>query len=347
MDFENSIFLFGLFALIPLLAAFGIAVYWRRKTLQKFADQDFWTMLMPRRSASRKALRFTFSLLALAAIVVALANLRSGTKKEMVKRQGADIVLAIDVSRSMLAEDQKPNRLEVSRLFATKLIRQLQGSRVALVVFAGTANLQMPLSADARAAQLYVNLLNTDLASRQGTAIGDALDLSMRALDAGAGEEVSKSHQAIIMITDGETHDENSRQALESLNEQGIKLFTVGVGSPKGARIPNLINGRAVGHKKDKDGNIVLSKLNEPMLEQLALGADGRYFHISGGNQAVRDIMDEIDRLDHLESEEEYEFTEYKRHFQVFLGFALFFLLLDYLISDRKTGWLQKLKVFE
>ncbi len=341
LDFEHDRWLYLLFGLIPLAVLSIYAGLWRRKALLRFGDSALTGPLMPARAKGRKALRFVLQLLALAAIVLALANLRMGSKKEMVKREGADIMLAVDLSRSMLAEDIRPNRLDRSKFFISQLLRELRNDKVGLVVFAGNAYLQMPLTVDSRAALMYLNILDTEVIPRQGTAIGEAINLTIEAFEEGQGPAGKTKSRALIIITDGENNEGEAVEAAAKAAENGITVYTVGAGTPKGAPIPITSRSGITDYKKDQDGNIVLTKLNEEMLRQIAVAGNGEYYHISGGSQAIKDIAASLDKLD-KETGESYEFTDYRKHFPVFLAIALGFLLLEFLLTDRAAGWWKK-----
>ena len=344
LNFEHISTLWLLLLIGPLVALFLLTWFWRRRARNRFGDPDLMQDLLPHFSGRRKMIRFVLILLAFVGVVLGLANLRMGSRKEIVQRKGADVEIAFDLSRSMLAEDVRPSRLSRAKLFASKLLKEIQGDKTGLVVFAGNAYLQMPMTVDASAAQLYLNILDTDAVPRQGTAIGDAIQMAMEAFDQGAAEG-SHEHRAIVVITDGETHKEEAIAKAAEAAEAGITIFTVGVGTTVGGPIPIPI-GSGYNYKKDRSGNIILSKLNEDMLRDVAEAGGGEYFHISGGNQAIRDIGRLLTELE-KETGESYTYTAYRKHFQVFLAIALGLLLMEFMISDRRAGWLQRLQPFD
>lgn len=341
LDFEHREWLYLLFGLIPLTGLFAWAMYRRRVNLRRFGDPVLLRDLMPDRSSGRKVFRFILQALALAAIVLGLANLRMGARKEKVQREGADIMLAVDLSRSMLAEDLRPNRLDRSKFFISQLLKELRNDKVGLVVFAGHAYLQMPMSVDSRAALMYLNILNTEVIPRQGTAIGDAIELAMEAFEQGQGPAGKSKNRALVIITDGENNEGDAVEWARKAAESGITIFTVGVGTPKGAPIPVSSRAGSTDFKRDQDGNIVLSRLNESMLREIAVAGNGEYYHISGGGQSIKDIASSLDRLD-KEIGESYEYTDYRKHFQVFLSIALALCILEFLLSDRTATWWRK-----
>lgn len=346
LNFEHGQWLYLLLGLIPLAGLFLFGMWQRKRNISRFADTEMVKALMPHRSQRRKVVRYSLLLLALASMVIGLANLRMGSRKQRVNRTGADVMIAFDLSKSMLAEDLKPNRLSRAKIFASKLLKELYNDKVGLVVFAGHAYQQMPLSVDARAGQMYLNILDTDGIPVQGTAIGEAISLCMEAFDKGESEaEKSSTNRVLIIITDGENHEDAAIEMAKEAADNGITIFTIGVGTPKGAPIPVIKRGRAVDYKKDKEGSIILSKLNEGVLQEIAAVGNGAYYHLTGGTQAIRDIGQEVERLG-KEIGENYEYTEYKKHFQVFLAIALGLLLLEFLISDRKAVWFGGIKLF-
>ena len=338
LDFEHDRWLYLLLGLIPLLGLFVASMWRRQKALRQFGNATLTAPLMPARSSGRKVFRFFLQMLALASIILGLANLRMGSKKEMVQREGADIMLAVDLSRSMLAEDLRPNRLDRSKFFISQLLKELRNDKVGLVVFAGNAYLQMPLTVDSRAALMYLNILNTEVIPRQGTAIGEAISLAIQAFEEGEGPAGKTKNRAMVIITDGENNEGDAVELAKKAAESGITIFTIGVGTPKGAPIPISSRNGSIDYKRDQDGNIVLTKLNEEMLREIAVAGNGEYYHISGGNQSIKDIASSLDRLD-KEIGESYEFTDYRKHFQAFLGIALVLLVLEFLLTDRAALW--------
>jgi Ca-activated chloride channel family protein len=344
LDFEHDHWLYLLFGLIPLLLLFAATAWWRRKALQQFAEPRMVSSLLKDHSATRKGLRFFLVLLALASLILALANLRMGAKKQTVQREGADIMLAVDLSRSMLAEDLRPNRLDRSKFFIAQLLKELQNDKVGLVVFAGNAYLQMPLTVDSRAALMYLNILDTDVIPRQGTAIGEAIGLATEAFEQGQGPAGKTKNRALIIVTDGENNEGDAVELASQAAEKGIAVFTVGVGTVKGAPIPIPSRYNIVDYKRDQSGNIVLTKLNETMLQEIAAAGNGKYYHISGGTQTIKDIATALDQLD-KQTGESFEYTDYRKHFQVFLAIALFLLIVEFLLTDRAAAWWKKLNL--
>jgi Ca-activated chloride channel family protein len=342
MRFEHPEYLWLLSAIVLLVIFYLFARSKRKKQIASIGDLYLVKQLMPDKSASRNGAKFILLLFALAFLVVGLANPQVGTKQETVMRKGVDIIIALDLSESMLANDIQPFRLEKAKMFISKLLNKFQNDRVAFIVFAGNAYLQMPLTVDYSAFDLYLKNVDTKLLPTQGTAIGEAIQLAEEAFDAG-----EKKHKALIIISDGESHDEDAIQKAKEANKNGTTIFTVGVGTPKGAPVPVLNQfGQEIGRKKDNDGSIVLSKLNEKMLQEIALVGGGNYYRLSGINEEVKDIMSNISKMETKEIEEQV-YTDYEDQFQFFLFFALILIVIELFISTKKSRFWSKLKIVD
>lgn len=226
-----------------------------------------------------------------------------------------------------------------------QLIDKLAANKIGLIVFAGNSYVQMPLTRDARAALMYLDGITTGSVPTQGTAIGSAIETAMKEFEAG-GEDDDRKGRAIIIVTDGESHDENAVEMAKQAAEQNIKIITLGVGTPEGAPIPIRKNGMIDGFKKDRAGNVVLTRLNEPLMSNLAAEAGGEYRNIAQGKQVVSDVYAVIDSLDKTK-DGDYVFNDYANHFQLFLGIGLLFLVIEYLLSDKKPDWVKRIKLFE
>lgn len=333
--FEQEIHLYALVILPILLVFFMIAWNARKKALQRFGNNSLLVQLMPRVSKYKHGVKFVLLMIALAFLIVGWANPQWGTKKEKVKRKSADIFIALDVSRSMMTEDVRPNRMERAKVFAQKLIQGLQGERLGTIIFAGNAYLQMPLTTDYSAAQLFTKSANPNMAPSQGTAIVDAIDLAEQSF-----AEDAQHHKALVIITDGENHDQEALERAQEARENGLLIFTVGVGTTEGGFIPTVVNGR-LDYKRDKTGNPVRSSLNTEMLQDLANAGDGVYFNLNENSDAVIAALQEsIDRLEKKEMEQRV-FNEYESYFQYFIALALLFLMIEFMISYRKNKLLE------
>ena len=339
MQWEHVTYLYGLLVIPVLFMLFLLALRIRSRQMRRWGDQLLVQRMMEHFSLSRRWWKTILSLLALACFILALANLRMGSKREKVQAQSSEVIICFDVSRSMQAEDVKPDRLSRARILASQIIESLSGNKVGLIVFAGKAYVQMPLTVDSRAALMYLNTVNTDMVQTQGTAIGEALTAAKLVFDNGG--EISGNNRAVILITDGESHDEDAPNAASELADMGVHIITIGVGTEKGAPIPMERNGGS-DFKKDNQGNIVLSKLNESMLEELSNTGNGFYMNLSQGRAVVQQVEKEVSGLD-KDSGQEYTFVEYRNHFQVFLLAGILLLLLEMLISEKGNKIIRRL----
>ena len=345
MGFEKPDILFLLLVLPLMLIMYWLYLRWRAATIRKIGDAALVTELLYRDSNKRRWIKYILQTLAVAFIIIGLANLRQGSKKEKVSGESAEVIICFDVSNSMMAEDVKPNRITQAKFTASQLIERLAANKIGLIVFAGNSYVQMPLTRDARAAMMYLNTINTGSVPTQGTAIGNAIETAMLAFEEG-GEKDDKKGRAIIIITDGESHDENAVEMAKKAADANIKIITLGVGTSAGGPIPLRRNNNVEGFKKDRNGNIILTKLNEQMLNELATDADGMYKNIAAGRQVVEDVYDTIDALDKTK-DDDFEFTEYANHFQLFIGLGLLLLVIEFLMTDKKPRWVEKITLFD
>lgn len=345
MAFEHPYILSLLFAIPVLIGVFLWYLRWRKHTITKVGDNELVLQLMDNPSQVRKWVKFCLLLGAFTCIVIGLANLRVGMKKEKATNANAEVIICFDVSNSMLAEDVKPNRLGQAKFAAAQLIDELAANKIGLIVFAGSSYVQMPLTRDARASLMYLDGISTGSVPTQGTAIGSALELAMMAFEEG-GESDADKGRAIIIITDGESHDENAVDMAKKAAAANIKVITLGVGTSEGAPIPVRKNGMVEGFKKDRQGNVVLTRLDENLMAELAEAADGEYRNIGDGKKVISDVGTIIDGLDKT-FDGEYVFNDYANHFQLFLGLGLLLLVIEYLLSDRKPEWVKKVKIFD
>ncbi len=338
--FEHPEFLYFL-GIIPLMILiFILVVIVRRRSLKKFGDPDLIERLMPDASKYKAVVKFSILMAAFLFFGIALANPQWGSKKESIKRKSSDIFIALDISRSMMAQDVRPNRLERSRQFIQKLIDELKGDRIGLILFAGNAYMQMPLTTDFSAAQLFVRSADPSLAPTQGTSITDAIKMAESSFD-----EKNQHQRALIVITDGENHEEEAIKEAASALDKGMLTFTVGVGTASGAPIPVFQNGRNT-YKADKQGRQVISKMNENLLLEVAKAGGGKYYNIISGDGVIDAVRDRINRMEKQEFEQR-NFSAYESYFQYFLAVGIFLLLLEFLISFRKNNWLRDKDIFK
>ena len=333
---------FYLLSIIPFMVIVYILIQvWKKKTQKKFATSDLLKRLAPDKSSFKAALKLIFIMLGISFLVLGLVNPKIGTKLETVKREGVDIVFAIDVSKSMLAEDIAPNRIEKGKRLVSEIINQLASDRIGIIAYAGQAYPQLPITTDYGAAKMFLQGMNTDMLSSQGTAINEAIELAATYFD-----DEQQTNRVLFIISDGEDHSEGSTlDAVELAVEEGIRIFTIGVGNEKGSPIPIKRNGIVESLKKDAQGEVVITKLNEEILQDIASEGNGEYINGSNTEEAVEFIKLQLDQMDKTEFEAK-QFAEYKDQFQWFLGIGLLFLFLDIFLLDRKTQWLKKLNLF-
>ncbi len=341
IQYDENIY-FYLLAVIPvLIVLFVLLQLWKKRTRKKFADLSLLKRLTPSRSAFKSSIKLLLLLLGLAALTLGLVNPKIGTKLETVKREGVDIVFAIDVSKSMLAEDIAPNRLEKAKRLVSEIINQLASDRIGIIAYAGQAYPQLPITTDYGAAKMFLQSMNTDMLSSQGTAIDAAIELASTYYD-----DDEQTNRVLFIISDGEDHSEShTANAVDKAVEAGIRIYTIGVGKSKGAPIPIKRNGIVESLKKDSQGEVVITKLNEDILKDIAGEGNGHYIDGSNTEGAVEYIKEQLDQMDKKEFEAK-QFAEYKDQFQWFLGAGLLFLYLDIFVLDRKTRWLRKLNLF-
>lgn len=341
VQFEEKLY-FYLLGLVPVLVLlFLLLQVWKKSKQREFASSKLLRRLAPNKSKFKSTLKLIFLLLGISSLVIALANPKIGTKLETVKREGVDIVFAVDVSKSMLAEDIAPNRLEKAKRLVSEIINQLASDRIGIIAYAGQAYPQLPITTDYGAAKMFLQSMNTNMLSSQGTAINSAIELATTYYN-----DEEQTNRVLFIISDGEDHSEgNTLSAVEEATQNGIRIFTIGVGKPKGAPIPIKRRGVVESLKKNNQGEVVITKLNEPVLSAIADEGNGVYINGTNTENAVEFIKEELNKMDKKEFEAK-QFAEYKDQFQWFLGLGLFFLFLDIFLLDRKTSWLKKLNLF-
>lgn len=330
--------LLWLLVTIPVFVAAYI-VYTRRKRrqLEAFGDPELVETLMPNASRVRPTIKFSILMVALALLIIAAARPQFGQSERTEKREGIEAIIALDISNSMLAEDVAPNRLDRAKQMLSKMIDQMVNDKVGLVVFAGDAFIQLPITCDYVSAKMFLNTIKPDLIKTQGTAIGQALNTSIRCF----GEQ-SDASRAIILITDGENHEDDAVAVAKRAKEEGIKVLVVGIGKPEGSPIPVPGTNNFI---KDRQGNVVVSKLNEEMCREIASAGDGIYVRCDNTNTAMRALQKELDTLATQEIETSV-FTDYNEQFQSFALLALLLLVIDFFIFNRKNKTITRLDIF-
>ena len=342
LRYEHIEYLNFLFGIPVLILAILLYSKWKKNALALFGDSRLVNELLHSFSKRRSQIKNILTILIFTLLIIAIANPQIGTKMEEVKREGVDLIIAIDLSNSMLAEDIKPNRLERAKQAISKLIDNLEGDRIGLIVFAGEAYVQLPITTDYSAAKLFLATVNTDIVPTQGTEIAKAIDLSIKSFDIENGQ-----NKAIIIITDGENHDEEAIKSAEKANEVGIFVHTLGMGLSIGAPIPIYNQNRIqTGYRKDKEGNTVVSKLNENLLMEIAKAGKGTYVRANNSESGLPTLFTEINKMEKKEIGTMI-FTEYKDRFQWFMGLALLFLILDLMLLPRENKWSNRINFYK
>lgn len=327
--------------MIPaIVLVFILVQVWKKSAQKKFANLALLKRLSPNQSLFKSVLKLVVLCAAFLFLVLALVNPKIGTKLETVRSQGVDIVFAVDVSKSMLAEDIAPNRIEKSKQLVTQIINSLGSDRVGIIAYAGKAFPQLPITTDYAASKMFLQNMNTDMMTSQGTAIREAIELAKTYYD-----DEEQTNRILVIISDGEDHEGDAAEIAEEANDQGIRIFTIGVGNESGGPIPIKRNGVILNYKKDRNGETVITKLNEDTLREIAQEANGVYINGSSTSEVVDTIKDLLDKMDKKEFESK-QIADFKDQFQWFLGFGILFLFIDIFLLERKTEWLKKLNLF-
>ncbi len=338
MKFATPEYLYLLLFVPVLLALYIYSNYKRRKRMQQYGDMELLELLMPDVSAIRPNIKFSLALIAVALLAVTLARPQFGSNKETVTRQGIEAIIALDISNSMLAEDIAPSRLEKAKNIVTRLIDKLENDKVGLIVFAGDAFVQLPITNDYISAKMFLESITPDLITRQGTDIGGAISLAMKSFT--PNEKVGK---AIILITDGENHEGGAEDAAKMAHEKGMNVYIMGVGSLDGSPIP--IPGTN-DFRRDKEGNVVVTKLNEQMAQSIAAAGNGAYIRVDNTNNAQKALQKEIDGLAKADVTSEV-YTEYNEQFEFIALIVLLLLSIDAIILTGKSNLTKGFKLFD
>lgn len=325
--FEHTDFLFGLILIPFLVFLFLYLLQWKRATAKKIGEPKLVKELAKNYSPGRFLIKFLLAVIGFAICVVAAANLQQRADKENVTRKGLDIMIALDVSKSMLAEDLAPNRLERARQFVNRLMAKLPNDRIGIVLFAGRAYLQMPLTTDHSAARMYIQQAGPGAVPTQGTVIGEALRIANTSFNS-----KERKFKSIVLISDGEDHDEEALPVVKTLAENGVMINTVGIGSQDGSVIIDPETGTS---KKDAQGNTVITRLNETLLQEIARTSNGEYVRLEDTDAAVQQIIDRLGTIEQ-KSLQDAAYIDYKSFFQWFIVAALLFLIVELFIPERK-----------
>jgi len=323
--------------LVPLLFV-GFLLYrnWQKRTQKGWGEAAMLKSMASESSQSKPWLKLFYINLAIIFLGIGLSNPQVGTKMETVKRMGVDLVFALDVSKSMLAEDVVPSRLEKAKYLIGKSLDELGGDRVGIIAYAGKAYPLLPITTDYTAAKLALSGASPDFIPTPGTALDQALEYSL-----GYFDPQSPASKVLVILSDGEDHEENWKEELDRVNEQGIKVLTIGLGTTQGGPIPEKQGKSIVGYKRDENNEVVITRLNDQIMREIAKRTNGTYVDGSNTNNTLKAITETISGLNQAEIEEQV-FTDYEDQFQWFLGAALLLLLLDLLTAERKSKWMAR-----
>jgi len=338
--FEHTEYLWALLLIPLLIGLYGFRYFRRRSDLKKFGNPVIITSLMPDYSSFRRKVKTILLISVVALLVLAIAGPQFGSKLREVKREGIEIMVALDVSNSMLAEDIKPNRLERAKQELSRLMDKLENDRVGLIVFAGDAYTQIPITNDYLSAKMFLAGINTSMVSRQGTDIGSAIELATRSFS-----PKTAASKAIIIISDGENHEGNVKEACEKATKSGIRIYTIGMGLPQGVRIPLNENEYNRDFRRDNKGNFVVTRLNEQMLADIAASGDGKYYRANSPNIGLNDLLSHLDQLNKTEMKFRV-YTEFEEQFPVLVWVAFGLLVFDFILIDRKNRWF-RIRLFD
>jgi len=328
--------------ILPLVVWLVYLFYksWRKRKQVALAEASLLSQINPKLSNRKSTIKMLCQFLGLVCLVTALLNPRIGTRLETVTRKGVDVVFAIDVSKSMLAEDVTPNRILKAKQILSKAIDELVNDRIGIIVYAGKAYAQLPLTTDYSAAKMFLKTIDTDMVPTQGTDIGNAVEMALSYFESG-----TEQNRALFVLSDGESHEDGALEASEMALDNGIIINTIGIGTSQGAPIPIIRNGIVKGYKKDKSNNVVVTKMDSQMLQQLALSTNGGFIDGTYTQETIGFITTALSKMEQVESETEL-FSDYEYQFQWFLALSLFFFILEIIIPNRKTLWIRKIKLF-
>ena len=343
MQFGQEYMLWALLFIPLAVALYLFSIRKRKKDLEAYGDPELTSYLMPEASISAYRWKIVLTSLGLGLIILGAAGPRIGSKLKEVEQKGREVIIALDVSNSMLAEDIKPSRIERAKQLISRMVDEMDNDKIGLIVFAGDAYTQIPITDDYPSVKMFLSTTGPDMISKQGTAIGAAIELATRSFptdESSLEEDASLKNKAIIVITDGENHEDDALNAAKKAYENGIRIFTVGLGDPAGVPIP--VAPGSSEKRRNKDGVVVVSKLNEALLMDIAREGDGAYIPVA----RISSLMDELDKLQKTELKKKV-YADYAERYQYFLGFGFFFLLLDSLVQLRKSPLLKKLNLFK
>ncbi len=338
--FLHPEYFYLLIAVPVLLALYILYIYIRQRRLAAFGNMAIIRQLMPEVSYTRGWVKLVFVLMAITLLVAGLAGPQFGSKLTEANRRGIELIIALDVSNSMLAQDIQPSRMERAKQAISRLTDQLTTDRIGLIVFAAEAYVQLPVTNDYVSAKMFLNSIGPGMVSEQGTAVGRAINLAVSSFS--PQEDVKK---AIVVISDGESHEDDPVEAARMAAERGITVYGIGIGSTQGAPIPMATGNGGVDFLKDREGNVVVTRLDEETLTEMAIAGGGKYVRATNMQIGLQPLFEEINRLERVEFKEKI-YSEYQDQFQYLLALAIIFILLDFLLLERKNRFIAKLNLF-
>ncbi len=339
--FAHTEYLWSLLIVLPLALLFLWNFRKRQIRMKSIGDMELVNQLFSGFSEKARRWKFYMVVLGLTFAIFSVANPQIGSKYEELKREGVELMICLDVSNSMLAADIQPNRLERSKQAISRLVDELGSDKIGLVVFAGQAYTQLPLTTDYAAAKLFLSTVGTDIVPVQGTAIGAALELAVSSFG-----NNQAANRAIVVISDGENHEDDAMAQAKAALEKGIKVHTIGIGSPQGAPIPIMSGGKITGYRTDENGQTILTKMNESMMAEIASAGGGSYTRATNTTVGLDEILNRISKMEKKEFGKKM-FTDYEDRFQYFLAVAVLLLILEIFVSEKKSDWWAKIKIFE
>ena len=337
---EEPIYFYLLTIIPAMIIIFLLVLWWKKRTQRKFSNPKLLKILAPNASRFKATLKVIILLLGITFLIISLTNPKMGSKLKTIKREGVDVVFALDISKSMLAEDIAPNRLEKSKQIISKLIDRLGSDRVGIIIYAGNSYPLLPITTDHAAANMFLQNASPDMVSSQGTAINEALELAKTYYN-----NDEQTNRFLIIISDGEDHQEETKQVAQNLANDGVQIYTIGVGTERGGPIPLRINGTMIGYKKDRKGETVITKRMPEVLKGIANASKGTYIDGNITENPVEQLAKIIANAEKNEFETK-QFSDYKDQFQWFIAIGLFFLFVDTFLLDKKTRWLKKVDLF-
>jgi Ca-activated chloride channel family protein len=339
-ELEEKSYLYFLIVIPILVLLFLYVQFWKRKKQKEFGDLELLKKLSPEKSIFKPILKITIVLLALSCLIIGLVNPKIGTKLETVKREGIDIVFAVDVSKSMLAEDVAPNRLEKSKQIVSQIINQLGNDRIGIIAYSGSAFPVLPITTDYSIAKMFLQGMNPGIVSSQGTSIDEAIELASTYID-----KKDKTNKLLIILSDGEDHSDNAESAAEEAKKLGLKIITVGVGTENGGPIPLKRNGVVESFQRDQNNDVVNTKRNSEVLKTIGKLTKGGYVDGNSTKAVLDYVKNALDNIEKTEFEST-QMADFQSQFQWFLGFGFFLLFLDIFFLEKRTKWVKKMNLF-